>query len=106
VGELGNAGGLAGAVDADDEDDRRRLVGEVDGADVGRPGVGDAPLHEGQDFLGFLDLPLLPGVAHLVHQVQHGLGTHVAGEHRVGQLLEQVFIDLAAHREDGPQAET
>ena len=94
VRELADGGGLADAVDADDEDDRRLRVepqaGVADVQHVGEDGAqGDLGLVDG------LDVLLADGLAQAVHDGLGGVHAEVGDDEALFQIVVEVVVQLA-----------
>ena len=94
IGQLRDAGGLAHAVDADDEDDGGMAVQLHLG--FGAHLVGDQlPQLVGRFFAGLQAL-LLHAVPQLVHQFDGHFAAHVRQNELLFQFIVEVVVDLAA----------
>jgi hypothetical protein len=112
LGELRDAGGLAGAVDADDEDDVgargwRRLLLAPDAAFLAA-GVEDADkllLEEIADDGGVVDTVLLDVELEVAEDLLGGDDARIGADEELFELVPDLVVDLAAVEEDGDVAE-
>ena len=94
IGQLGNAGGLAHAIDADDQDHRRVPVQRHLGLRLHLLG-NEVPQLVGGLLTG-LQAFLVHPVAQLVHQFDGHFAAHVGQDELFFQAVVEVIVDLAA----------
>ena len=94
MGELADGGGLAGPVDADDQDDGRRLGDARRGAFAGLQNFEQVLADQALQLGGVGDLVALHALADALQNFVGGAYADVGGDERVLQLVEEVGIDL------------
>ena len=102
-GELGDAGGFAGAIDAGDEDDGRTARGETKLTFFRRPpSCVHLLLDDGLSIGRVFDFAEAPAVANLADHVRDVLHAHVGADEFLLHLGEERVVDLPAGNEQRP----
>ena len=99
-GELADRRRLARAVDADDEQDRRPLLGDARRILARRQDLDNLLLQERLEVFRRVDLLLLDALAHGRHELVRRLDADVRHDERLLELVEQVIVDVGIADDD------
>lgn len=99
-GELAAGGGLAGAVDSDEEDDFGRSGGMSDRLVDGRENVEELGLEEMLEFVAGRDAFAEGAFAKRCHDGGSGVGSDVGSEERELKVVEGRVVDLTGEGDD------
>ena len=101
LGQLADRGGLAGAVDADDQDHFRRALDFADRTRVGRAQNGEQFFfQQALEFLDVFDLLAVGLFAQFAENFLRGGIAEIGADERGFEIVEGVAVDLFAEGDD------